>query len=98
MFEFVRVSETLGMVSFADNDDIAQRMMDRRRSAEFQHDQAEARRVTQSISIKKPPMLRPLDTDSPMNSPGSYGSSPPASPSLASPSPSSKLLILVHYI
>jgi hypothetical protein len=35
-------------------------------------------------------MLRPLDTDSPGNSPGSYGSSPPASPSLASPSPSSK--------
>lgn len=70
------------------------RMMNRRRSAEFQHSQAEARRVTQSISIKKPPMLRPLDTDSPANSPRSYGSSPPASPSLASPSPSSKFCFL----
>jgi hypothetical protein len=71
-----------------DGDDMSKRMMDRRRSAEFQASQAEARRVTQSISIKKPPMLRNLDTDSPMASPGSYGSSPPASPSLASPSPS----------
>jgi hypothetical protein len=90
------VSYTLNVVGFTDNDDYAQRMMDRRRSAEFQHAQAESRRVTQSISIKKPPMLRNLDTDSPMNSPGSYGSSPPASPSLASPSSSSKLLILAH--
>ena len=72
--------------------------MDRRRSADFQNAQAEARRVTQSISIKKPPMLRPLDTDSPMNSPGSYGCSPPASPSLASPSPSSRHFTLGHYI
>ena len=80
-----------------DGDDISKRMMDRRRSAEFQASQAEARRVTQSISIKKPPMLRNLDTDSPMASPGSYGSSPPASPSLASPSPSSKYnFLLLH--
>lgn len=81
---------TLLCTGFTENDDFALRMMNRRRSAEFQHSQAEARRVTQSISIKKPPMLRPLDTDSPANSPGSYGSSPPASPSLASPSPSSR--------
>lgn len=73
-----------------ENDDFALRMMNRRRSAEFQSSQAEARRVTESISIKKPPMLRSLDTDSPVDSPGSYGCSPPASPSLASPSPSSK--------
>ena len=77
-----------------DGDEMSKRMMDRRRSAEFQASQAEARRVTQSISIKKPPMLRNLDTDSPMASPGSYGSSPPASPSLASPSPSSKYMFL----
>lgn len=81
-----RLAAGLSDVFQDDNDDYAQRMMDRRRSAEFQHAQAESRRVTQSISIKKPPMLRNLDTDSPMNSPGSYGSSPPASPSLASPS------------
>lgn len=83
-----RLAAGLSDVFQDENDDYAQRMMDRRRSAEFQHGQAEARRVTQSISIKKPPMLRNLDTDSPMNSPGSYGSSPPASPSLVSPSPS----------
>jgi hypothetical protein len=83
-----RLAAGLSDVFQDESDDFAMRMMNRRRSAEFQHSQAEARRVTQSISIKKPPMLRPLDTDSPANSPGSYGSSPPASPSLASPSPS----------
>lgn len=98
VLEFVMTSYSSRTVGCADNDDYSQRMMDRRRSAEFQHAQAEARRVTQSISIRKPPMLRPLDTDSPMNSPGSYGCSPPASPSLASPSPSSKLLTPVHCI
>uniref|UniRef100_A0A7I4CDS5 Uncharacterized protein n=1 Tax=Physcomitrium patens TaxID=3218 RepID=A0A7I4CDS5_PHYPA len=73
------------MVS-SENDDFAHRMIDRRGSAEYHHSQADSRRVSKSISIKKPIMLRPLDTDSPMNSPGIYGSSPPASPSLASPS------------
>jgi hypothetical protein len=84
-----RLAAGLSDVFQDENEDFAQRMMDRRRSAEFQRSQNEARRVTQSISIKKPLMLRPLDTDSPANSPGSYGefSSPPASPSLASPSP-----------
>jgi len=84
-----RLAAGLSDVFQDENDDYAQRIMDRRRSAEFQRSQAEARHVTRSISIKKPPMLRPLDTDSAANSLGSYGefSSPPASPSLASPSP-----------
>jgi hypothetical protein len=45
-----------------------------------------ARRITESIAIKKPSLSSPLPTDSPVASPGSLASTPPASPSLASPS------------
>lgn len=60
--------------------------MDRRRSAEFLRSQDEASRMTQSIAIKKPQTMAPLDTESPVGTPGSVGSTPPASPSMASPS------------
>lgn len=57
-----------------------QRMMDRRRSGEFQQSENEARRITQSISIKKPPTIRTSfdASDSPVASP--MASSPMASP------------------
>jgi hypothetical protein len=60
--------------------------MDRRRSGEFLASQEEARRMSESIAIKKPSLSSPLPTDSPIASPGSLASTPPASPSLASPS------------
>jgi hypothetical protein len=58
----------------------AQRMEDRRRSGEFQQSENEARRITQSISIKKPPTIRTSfdANESPAASP--MGSSPMASP------------------
>ncbi|KAL3682637.1 hypothetical protein R1sor_000659 [Riccia sorocarpa] len=64
-------------------DDEGHSMMNRRRSAEYQNREREARRVTQSISIKKkPPMLQtPQDgSESPLPSPGGVASSPLASP------------------
>ncbi|KAG6550469.1 hypothetical protein Mapa_008013 [Marchantia paleacea] len=63
-------------------DDEVQRMMNRRRSGEYQSKEREARRITQSISIKKPPMLQThLDGgESPLPSPGGVASSPLASP------------------
>lgn len=66
--------------------DAASGIMDRRRSAEFLRSQDEASRMTQSIAIKKPQTMAPLDTESPVGTPGSVGSTPPASPSMASPS------------
>jgi hypothetical protein len=42
--------------------------------------------MSESIAIKKPSLSSPLPTDSPVASPGSLASTPPASPSLASPS------------
>lgn len=58
-----------------------QSMMDRRRSCEFAQSENEARRITQSISIKKPPSIRTSfdsSTESPVASP--MASSPVASP------------------
>jgi hypothetical protein len=57
-----------------------QTMMDRRRSGEFSASETEARRLTQSISIKKPPTIRTSfdSSDSPISSPAA--SSPVASP------------------
>lgn len=82
-----RLDAGLPVVFPVDNHEFAQRMIERQRSAEFHNSQAEARRISESIRIKNPPMLRPLDNDSPMSSPGIYGSSPPVSPPLSSPSP-----------
>lgn len=87
MFVLVLLSFTLHIIVSLDNHEFAQRMIERQRSAEFHNSQAEARRISESIRIKNPPMLRPLDNDSPMSSPGIYGSSPPVSPPLSSPSP-----------
>ncbi|KAJ7520431.1 hypothetical protein O6H91_19G006000 [Diphasiastrum complanatum] len=56
----------------------------RRRSAEFQYSQGETRRVTQSIAIVKPPVIRPFGLDESLPSTPS-GSSVPLSPSLTSP-------------
>ncbi|CAM6092067.1 unnamed protein product [Calypogeia fissa] len=58
-----------------------QSIMDRRRSGEFTQLENEARRVTQSISIKKPPPIRTnfdSTAESPVASP--VASSPSASP------------------
>jgi hypothetical protein len=41
---------------------------------------------SQNISIKKPQKITTLDTDSVAGTPSSLGSTPPASPSMASPS------------
>ncbi|KAJ7542819.1 hypothetical protein O6H91_09G013300 [Diphasiastrum complanatum] len=59
-------------------------MYERRRSGEFQYSQDEARRVTQSIDILKPPVLRSFGPDESLPSTPS-GTSAPLSPSLASP-------------
>ncbi|KAL2611419.1 hypothetical protein R1flu_023111 [Riccia fluitans] len=64
-------------------EDEGQNMMNRRRSAEYQNREKEARRVTQSISIKKkPPTLQTTQdgSESPLPSPGGAASSPLASP------------------
>eukprot|EP00249_Psilotum_nudum_P005900 c19309_g1_i1 orf=143-610(+) len=70
-----------------DTEQTNKRILERRRSADFQRSQEEAQRVTQSIAIAKPPMLR---VDSLEKGDGSVpstptGSTPPLSPSLASP-------------
>jgi len=58
-------------------------LRERRASAEYQQSNDEARQVTQSITIMKPPhYLRSLSLDSP-SSP--TGSSPPISPSSVTP-------------
>ena len=57
----------------------ARRAMDRRLSTGANQS------LSQNIVITKPPTLGTLDTDSPVGTPGSLGSTPPASPSLASP-------------
>eukprot|EP00246_Nothoceros_aenigmaticus_P011962 TRINITY_DN348_c0_g1_i3.p2 TRINITY_DN348_c0_g1~~TRINITY_DN348_c0_g1_i3.p2 ORF type:complete len:156 (-),score=17.93 TRINITY_DN348_c0_g1_i3:762-1229(-) len=64
------------------------RMMDRRRSGDFQYRQDEARRVTQSIAISKPPLIQTQLDDAT----GSLPSTPVAqSPvSWSSPSPREK--------
>jgi hypothetical protein len=60
-----------------------QSIMDRRRSGEFSQRENEARRITQSISIKKPPTIRTsfdASAESPVASP--LASSPMASPAV----------------
>jgi len=65
--------------------------MNRQGYGEFETGENGARSVGQAIPIKKPPMMRPLDLDSPVASPGNSWSSPPASPS--TPTPGSKKLL-----
>ncbi|CAM6041809.1 unnamed protein product [Sphagnum compactum] len=61
------------------------RTMNRQVYGEFETGENGARSVGQAIPIKKPPMMRPLDIDSPVASPGNSWSSPPASPSTPTP-------------
>eukprot|EP00850_Spirogloea_muscicola_P017635 SM000154S01370 [mRNA] locus=s154:82469:83608:+ [translate_table: standard] len=70
-----------------DEDAEAKRLMwERRRSGEFQAAQEEARRVTQSIAIAKPPQLRSPAFDRASSLPSSYAGSPVPSPRFSSPS------------
>lgn len=68
-------------------DEVRRRLMDRRRSGEFQQFQEESRRVTQSIAIPKPALLRinsmPEQDESIPLTPQS--ASVPSSPALDSP-------------
>lgn len=61
------------------------RTMNHQGYGEFETGENGARSVGQAIPIKKPPMMRPLDIDSPVASPGNSWSSPPASPSTPTP-------------
>jgi hypothetical protein len=65
---------------YPDVPDDARRIMERRFSTGPHQTPA------QSIAIKKPQRIGMLDVDSPAGTPSSLGSTPPASPSMASPS------------
>eukprot|EP00897_Mesotaenium_endlicherianum_P008941 jgi/Mesen1/8075/ME000433S07370 len=79
---------------FSDSEDEAMRiMLDRRRSADFQRGQEEAKRITQSISIAKPlgpPRSFDRSFDRSTSLPASFGQYSPNSPTAMAMSPATR--------